>query len=247
LIKEVNEESTTKAAIAELIEEGAEDSLAGQTCLPGDAEDDDSLVGPRGGSGLPGAPPADVGYPDLRLDDHGEEDDDDDELHEGCADDNMTVRFIDMGKGTSILLTAPNSETMLIDAGDFESGYGYENVKDAIEEDVCECRGPGDTYVIDHFVLSHDDEDHTKYISNLKMTTTSSSETGIDHPFPQMAGCAPMPTKSTTGTSRPGATGSASAGRSSRRESNTPAQSARATGSVRSTTTRQTVTPSSCS
>ena len=32
---------------------------------------------------------------------------------------------------------------------------------------LCECRGPDDTDVIDHFVLSHNHEDHTKYIDDL--------------------------------------------------------------------------------
>ncbi|MFC7196251.1 ComEC/Rec2 family competence protein [Halosimplex aquaticum] len=92
--------------------------------------------------------------------------DDDPEQEDGCPDKNMTVRFIDMGKGTSILLEAPNGETMLIDAGDHESGRSYADITDSIEEDVPE-GGDGD-YDIDHFVLSHDDRDHNKYIENLQ-------------------------------------------------------------------------------
>jgi len=61
---------------------------------------------------------------------------------------------------------------MLIDAGDKDGDYGYEDITDAIEEDVCECRGPDDTYVIDHFVLSHDHQDHNKYIENLQADNT---------------------------------------------------------------------------
>jgi len=167
LITEIQEDDSVTRGIADYIGDTTEDKLY-ETCVPGE-EEDDSLVGPRGGSGLPGAPPQNVEPVDLRLDDHGEEDEDDEELHEGCADGNMTVRYIDMGKGTSILLTAPNGETMLIDAGDDDSDGEFDDIVDAIDEDVCDCRGPDeDTDVIDHFVLSHDHQDHNKYIENLE-------------------------------------------------------------------------------
>jgi beta-lactamase superfamily II metal-dependent hydrolase len=164
LITEIQDDDSVTRGIADYIGDTAEDELY-ETCVPGE-EEDDSLVGPRGGSGLPGAPSQSIAPMDLRLDD---DDDDDEQEHEGCLDDKMTVTFIDVGTGASTFIRAPNGETMLIDAGSITSLSDDEDrILDVIEErqpdPECNC---ADGNTINHVVVTHHHEDHVKYIDDV--------------------------------------------------------------------------------
>ncbi len=68
---------------------------------------------------------------------------------------NMTVTFIDVGQGDSILVTQ-NGHAMLVDTGNYDA---YDNVQEVLKEN--------DVSSLDYFVVTHMDSDHMQSASDI--------------------------------------------------------------------------------
>ncbi|MFC7072609.1 ComEC/Rec2 family competence protein [Halovenus rubra] len=82
-----------------------------------------------------------------------------------CDSDGMEVTFLNVGKGTSILVEAPNGENMLIDAGTDDSPEEWTNTPYRTE--MVEAVDDQGINEIDHLVVTHGDRDHEKYIPDI--------------------------------------------------------------------------------
>lgn len=70
----------------------------------------------------------------------------------------LNVYFIDVGQGDAIFISLPNNQTMMIDAG---YGFDYKskaqrNITSILDQELCN--------KIDHFVISHNHEDHYGFV-----------------------------------------------------------------------------------
>ena len=81
---------------------------------------------------------------------NGDDDDEDDELG---------VHFIDVGKGSSVLVEGPKGETMLVDAGSTANATYEERIHSYLETE-------GVTH-IDYLVMTHNHEDHINIVPSL--------------------------------------------------------------------------------
>ena len=72
----------------------------------------------------------------------------------------LQVHFMDVGQGDSILILFPDGKDMLIDCGNKSAGYDFEVTADYLESYLPDGK-------LDYLMLTHSDEDHVEYMSEI--------------------------------------------------------------------------------
>lgn len=72
----------------------------------------------------------------------------------------LQVHFMDVGQGDSILILFPDGKDMLIDCGNKSTGYDFDVTADYLESYLPDGK-------LDYLMLTHSDEDHVEYMSDI--------------------------------------------------------------------------------
>lgn len=72
----------------------------------------------------------------------------------------LQVHFMDVGQGDSILILFPDGKDMLIDCGNKSAGYDFDVTADYLESYLTDGK-------LDYLMLTHSDEDHVEYMSDI--------------------------------------------------------------------------------
>ena len=72
----------------------------------------------------------------------------------------LQVHFMDVGQGDSILILFPDGKDMLIDCGNKSTGYDFDVTADYLENYLPDGK-------LDYLMLTHSDEDHVEYMSDI--------------------------------------------------------------------------------
>lgn len=76
------------------------------------------------------------------------------------GDGELQVHFMDVGQGDSILILFPDGKDMLIDCGNKSTGYDFDVTADYLENYLPDGK-------LDYLMLTHSDEDHVEYMSDI--------------------------------------------------------------------------------
>ena len=76
------------------------------------------------------------------------------------GDGELQVHFMDVGQGDSILILFPDGKDMLIDCGNKSTGYDFDVTADYLESYLPDGK-------LDYLMLTHSDEDHVEYMSDI--------------------------------------------------------------------------------